>query len=293
MEALAADPAFGGGMSAADVAAAAAHGIALAVVTARNCAAEGVEARVAKVRAGLIADTLPPAATSAAKLQQLVRAAADAAVNPAASPAVRAAVAGLYGAEVATGGRPAPDAVDRLIAAAVARAHTHGRADELLLAAAAAASVAVTRDGGAAAASTATTTSAEVSSALAGLPRALTIVQPYALYRELQRDTGVTLRRLLHHGVRLLPVSNTCSVDPLVFESRRSNNNMTTVVAAGAPVRGGRWYYEATVQSRDSMQIGWTTDRATYDSGNSSSGVGTESNSWGWCGYRHERYAGR
>jgi len=289
MEALVCDPAFAVGMSAADCAASASHALSLAVVTARNMAAEGVEARVAKIRAGLVADTLPPAATSAATLQELVRAAADVAANPAAAPALKAAVAGLYGTEVADGGHASTAAVDRLIAAAVARGHTHGRADELLLAAVAAADAALTQDGTA----TATTTNAEVVSALAGLPKALTIVQPQALYAELQRDTGITLRRLLHHGVRLLPVANTCSVDPLVFESRRSNNNMTTVVATGAPVRGGKWYFEATVLSRESMQIGWTTDRTSYDAGNSSSGVGTEPMSWGWCGYRHERYAGR
>jgi hypothetical protein len=290
MEAVAADPAFASGMSAVDCASAAAHSLALAVLTARNTAPEGVEARVAKVRAALIADTLPPAATSAANLQQLVRAAADVAADPSAPPAVKAAVAGMYGAEVADGGRAAaPGALDRLIIAAVSRAHTHGRADELLLAAAAAAAAAVAPDG----ATTAATTNPEVTAALTGLPKALTVVQPHTLYRELQRDTGVTLRRLLHHGVRMLPVSNTCAVDPLVFESRRSNNNMTTVIAAGAPVRGGKWYYEASVQSRDSMQIGWSTDRTVYDPGNSSSGVGTEAHSWGWCGYRHERYAGR
>jgi len=297
LEALLRDPAFGGGFAVSETAHQAAHGMAVAFVTSRRVADDSLEARIAKVRTHLLAATVPDAAASTALIQDFIRAAATLAAPSAEGAAaddaealdvLSAAFDAMYGggakAAALAASRPATPAaaLEALWTSVARRAHAHGRADELLFAVAAA----LTAGAGAVA-------PPAVKSALAKLPQHLRVVAPSDLYTEMQRDTGMALRRILHHGVRLTPVSNSCSLDQGSREVRRSTNNTTTVVVQGAPVRSGKWYFEATAQSKDTMTSGWVTERAVFDYSSSSTGVGFEPMTWGWDGSRHERHYGR
>lgn len=84
---------------------------------------------------------------------------------------------------------------------------------------------------------------------------AAALVAPSALALELQRDTGLTLRRALHHGLRAAPVASGAGIDPLAREARRSAEGFCTVGVLGAPVRSGAWYFEATVLMKELGQV--------------------------------------
>ena len=137
------------------------------------------------------------------------------------------------------------------------------------------------------------------------LSSAAALVAPSALALELQRDTGLTLRRALHHGLRAAPVASGAGIDPLAREARRSAEGFCTVGVLGAPVRSGAWYFEATVLMKElgqvrwgrggaargahvarilptpPLQIGWCTDKAGFSPGNGQ-GVGDDQHSWSW-----------
>eukprot|EP01062_Namystynia_karyoxenos_P013869 TRINITY_DN14980_c0_g1_i1.p1 TRINITY_DN14980_c0_g1~~TRINITY_DN14980_c0_g1_i1.p1 ORF type:complete len:2892 (+),score=968.84 TRINITY_DN14980_c0_g1_i1:1033-8676(+) len=50
--------------------------------------------------------------------------------------------------------------------------------------------------------------------------------------------------------------------------------------------RSGKWYYEVTVESEGSMQVGWVTDAYTADPGGSRRFLGEDAQSWAYDGYR-------
>ena len=84
----------------------------------------------------------------------------------------------------------------------------------------------------------------------------LRVVRPSALALELQRDSGLALRRVLHHGARVAPVASAAAVDHVQRETRRSADGFCTVGVFGAPVRSGAWFFEATVLAKEVGQVG-------------------------------------
>lgn len=99
------------------------------------------------------------------------------------------------------------------------------------------------------------------SSALCKIGRKLRIIPPTALQGELARDTGTTLRRLLHHGLHIVPLASSCSVDNHSREARRTSGQFCSVAALGAPVKAGKWFYEVTILSKDLMQVRGSNER--------------------------------
>lgn len=117
--------------------------------------------------------------------------------------------------------------------------------------------------------------------ALRSIASKLRITPPEALVAELGRDTGTTVRRLLHHGLRLYPLAGSCSLDQLNREAKRAGGAFCTVGALGGPVRSGRWFFEVTILAKDILQVGWSCDKARYDP-TAGYGVGDDAYSWGW-----------
>lgn len=61
--------------------------------------------------------------------------------------------------------------------------------------------------------------------------------------------------------------------------------------ATGVELKGGKWYYEAHILTNGCMQFGWANEEFTGDSG-SGQGVGDDTKSWAYDGFRQLRWNG-
>lgn len=257
------DPYIAGGFDPEGIVRAASHGLRLPASITVSAAtgspgnpssASRVQALRAEVDGALLqrhksaADALKAASTAAGALRALVRAAAASRGGSDASDAgLDGDIARVYG-----DGGAAPDADVDLSAAAAAliEATAAGlgpgaRLDELLLAARALLLAPPTD---------AALPGSAGDALRAGAAR-LRVLAPSALALELQRDSGLAMRRILHHGLRAGPVASAAQIDPLLREARRSADGFCTIGVFGAPVRAGAWFFEATVLAKEVGQV--------------------------------------